>query len=214
MNGLELIDAERERQIKAEGYSLSHDAKYQKGELTLAAIAYERGAIEEIETGSVLKWAPDFWSWGPSWWKPAGGPIRMLMKAGALYLAAARRVLAFNGGDIGEKKANELVRDSFRCASKIDELQTRQFILHGHRPLPVPMALAVLELERKREAGPAAKTVFTTEDVRAILCEGCAAGLPDSYSPETGDYHHVNGQVVKCAAGDFRNKRLTWRGRR
>lgn len=38
--GLELVIAERERQIKEEGFDAEHDKQHQRGELTLAAACY------------------------------------------------------------------------------------------------------------------------------------------------------------------------------
>lgn len=87
MQGLELILAERKRQIEVEGYTPEHDDIYPIGELEKAGLAYEKSAAMERETGTPYLVAPGCWPWRASWWKPKGGILRQLAKAGALYAA-------------------------------------------------------------------------------------------------------------------------------
>lgn len=84
---LEMIAAERRRQIEIEGFTAEHDAKHSHGELSQAAAAYALYA-EGCEG-----WAST-WPWNFSWWKPTT-PLRDLTKAGALIAAEiARRLRA------------------------------------------------------------------------------------------------------------------------
>lgn len=95
MNGIELITAERDRQINVEGWTADHDSQHTKGELAFAAIAY----IEADETdslGNLYTAAYSFWPWSRNWWKPKDR-IRNLVKAGALIAAEIDRLLAVKG---------------------------------------------------------------------------------------------------------------------
>jgi hypothetical protein len=74
---------ERSRQVKSEGWSLSHDDAHEGGELALAAACYAAHHIYP----NIL----NIWSWSPEWWKPAE-PRRNLVKAGALILADIERI--------------------------------------------------------------------------------------------------------------------------
>ncbi len=89
MNGIEMIAAERKRQIESEGWTPEHDAQHANHELADAAAGY-----------AVYAWAGDSavnpprdWPWAREWWKPTS-PIRMLVKAGALIAAEIDRRLA------------------------------------------------------------------------------------------------------------------------
>lgn len=119
MNGRELIEEERKRQIEVEGWSLVDDDRYVKQELLHAGKAYEMAAAYEMANGVQLTAVPSRWPWHPEWWKPVGGPVRLLEKAGALYLAEADRC---------ERDGNRLGAmwnrgRASRCARVIDELQ-------------------------------------------------------------------------------------------
>lgn len=96
MTGVELIAAERQRQITIEGWTPEHDDEHDAGELSLAARAYASFASSQIRNPDhynlrgVL--APGGWPWDQSWWKPSPDPIRNLEKAGALIVAEIDRV--------------------------------------------------------------------------------------------------------------------------
>jgi hypothetical protein len=83
-SGLELILAERKRQVEGEGFNFAHDDKYTNGELTRAASCYEHAQNEN----SVKIYS---WPWNEKWWKPKDR-ISNLIRAGALYLAEAERL--------------------------------------------------------------------------------------------------------------------------
>ncbi|MBB3041181.1 hypothetical protein [Nocardioides soli] len=87
--GVDLIRAERERQIVDEGYTPDHDRAHSHSDLLDAALAY-------------IKVQPHLWPWHLSTFKPAHDEphddcddrcIRDLVKAGALIAAAIDRLL-------------------------------------------------------------------------------------------------------------------------
>jgi hypothetical protein len=85
-NGVELIYAERLRQMGEEGWTADHDAHHTAGEMGWAAAVYIRAADQP-------GWSPiggSTWPWDMKWYKPAS-PIRMLVKAGALIAAEIDR---------------------------------------------------------------------------------------------------------------------------
>jgi hypothetical protein len=88
MSGIELIAAERQRQINEEGWTLEHDATHRYGELAIAAACY---AVEG--TDASVEW-PDSdsgWPWAPKDWKPKD-EISNLVRAGALIAAEIDRL--------------------------------------------------------------------------------------------------------------------------
>lgn len=97
MNGVELIAAERRRQMAAEGWTANHDDAHDNGELGEAGVAYAAVAdaqikgVDEDELGCCEP--DDFgWPWEPSAWKPSADPVRNLVKAGALIAAEIDRL--------------------------------------------------------------------------------------------------------------------------
>lgn len=80
MTGVELIAAERERQVSQEGWTPEHDDEHKHGELRGAAACYALGRM-----------IPEIWPWSSEWWKP-GNRIRELAKAGALIAAEIDRL--------------------------------------------------------------------------------------------------------------------------
>lgn len=94
MTGVELIAAERERQVTAEGWSPEHDDQHRLAELSRAALSYTFLASKQIcnpDTRLSLN-GPVHWPWNYSWWKPKADPIRNLVKAGALIAAEIDRL--------------------------------------------------------------------------------------------------------------------------
>lgn len=80
------VQAERRRQITAEGWTPEHDDAHSHGEMALAAASY--AAYAHVELSGDL---PMFWPWGRTWWKPTT-PRRDLVKACALALAEIERL--------------------------------------------------------------------------------------------------------------------------
>ena len=79
---LDLIAAERVRQINTEGYSSAHDDGHVGGELALAATAY---------CCSAAGCSPDMWPWETEAFKPRG-KRRDLVRAAALIVAEIERL--------------------------------------------------------------------------------------------------------------------------
>lgn len=89
MTGIELIVAERKRQIKEEGWTAEHDEQHDDESLALAAIHY---AMPHQYYCPLL----DLWpySWDRTWDKAGDDRIRDLTKAGALIAAEIDRLSA------------------------------------------------------------------------------------------------------------------------
>jgi hypothetical protein len=89
-----LIAAERERQIKGEGWTLEHDDAHKYGELAAAASCYAHHANCQIRKfqPSYIKNRPSGWPWDAKWWKPSAFPVHNLVKAGALIVAELDRL--------------------------------------------------------------------------------------------------------------------------
>lgn len=98
MTGVELIAAERERQIAVEGWTPQHDDGHATGELAEAAASYTDLAAYQVSAPSSLvqfvrEYRPPLgWPWDAAWWKPSDEPIRNLAKAGALIAAEIDRL--------------------------------------------------------------------------------------------------------------------------
>lgn len=92
--GVELIKAERLRQISQEGWTPDHDDTHRKHELGLAALSYLNCAVSPDEEGDENGKARPCWDWpwAKKWWKPSDDPIRNLVKAGALIAAEIDRL--------------------------------------------------------------------------------------------------------------------------
>jgi len=90
MTGIELIAAERQRQIEVEGWTPEHDDKHDSGSLVAAAVTY---ALEATFDGPAVKgtWFKRFWCFEDHWFKPKG-KIRDLVRAGALIAAEIDRL--------------------------------------------------------------------------------------------------------------------------
>lgn len=86
MSGIELIAAERERQVSQEGWTAEHDDAHDRCELVEAAICYADSSMT-VDTSVPLRWPFD-----EEWWKPSPDPIRNLVKAAALIAAEIDRL--------------------------------------------------------------------------------------------------------------------------
>lgn len=93
--GVELIAAERRRQIDFEGYTAEHDAEH-PGQLAFAAENYAHHAALQARYSCSMsdEWHGTYWPWGEEAWKPAREPLGNLVKAGALAAAEIDRILA------------------------------------------------------------------------------------------------------------------------
>lgn len=105
--GIEIIAAERKRQIESEGWTPEHDNLLVNNELAKAAACYampkdEREKYQSLSVGPPKIWYPRWWpkSWDVRrWWKPTPEDrIRELAKAGALIAAEIDRINRLKNG--------------------------------------------------------------------------------------------------------------------
>lgn len=91
--GTELIAAERQRQIDAEGWTPEHDRDHVGDHLARAAVCYATPAdMRSYRSGFTV---PGFWPWEARFWKPTPDDrVRELVKAGALIAAEIDRLQA------------------------------------------------------------------------------------------------------------------------
>lgn len=87
--GVDLITAERTRQIQEEGWTDEHDDKYTNESLSIAAACY---ALPTFLRFSIMH----LWPWDRKWFKPSIDRIRELTKAGALIAAEIDRLKRLN----------------------------------------------------------------------------------------------------------------------
>ncbi|MGP5325966.1 hypothetical protein [Vreelandella titanicae] len=84
---------ERLRQINEEGFTAEHDDVYKDGQLVSAASAYGFAYVAMTDDHEVEDlYAPPFWPWDTSWWKPSPDPRRNIIKAMALLAAEYDRL--------------------------------------------------------------------------------------------------------------------------
>ena len=103
MSAIELIKAERERQVSAEGWTPEHDDAHDNDALANAGAHYaasesERylSAVRNVHGHRV----PIRWPWENDSWKPAPeNRIRELVKAGALIVAEIERLQRKGGAE-------------------------------------------------------------------------------------------------------------------
>lgn len=97
LSGVELIAAERRRQVDEEGWTTNHDDQHDQQQLAWAAACYAAPEAiyrrEDTEFGDpngaqVRWWHP--WPW--SWRKPTTDRLDALIKAGALIAAEIDRL--------------------------------------------------------------------------------------------------------------------------
>lgn len=112
MDGAGLIAEERNRQIEQEGFDAAHDSQHRSVDLKNAAMCY-------VLANGLAAPMPQEWRWGSEWWKPKSR-LRNLVRAGALYLAAAD--IADDGSPYGGLEAKILRREAGACAALIDML--------------------------------------------------------------------------------------------
>lgn len=97
MTAIELIAAERKRQIEEEGWTAEHDRQHVNGELALAAACYTMSESARNSSAFRLK---SIWPWETAAWKPSPEDrIHELVKAGALICAEIDRLRALGGGN-------------------------------------------------------------------------------------------------------------------
>lgn len=89
MNGVHIIERERNRQLLDEGFNCVRDDKYINEELALATVSYAMPPRKRS-----FDWQFIYWPWDEKWWKPTPKDrVRELAKAGALIAAEIDRLL-------------------------------------------------------------------------------------------------------------------------
>jgi hypothetical protein len=89
LSGVDLIAAERQRQIEQEGWTPAHDALHGSEDLAAAAACYAQPPVVRGQHGA----PPWLWPWSEADWKPTPNErIRELTKAGALIAAEIDRL--------------------------------------------------------------------------------------------------------------------------
>jgi len=95
-SGIEIIAAERERQITAEGRTPMHDDTHDCREMSIAAedylTVYNAGESDDDD----YRTPSPQWPWQAELWKPSTIPLRNLVKAGALIAAEIDRLIRQN----------------------------------------------------------------------------------------------------------------------
>jgi hypothetical protein len=92
-NAIELIAAERQRQITEEGWSVQGDDQHKANHLAKAAVCYAMpdDIRQAIIWNITLRYR--IWPWAERFWKPSpDNRIRELVKAGALIVAEIERL--------------------------------------------------------------------------------------------------------------------------
>lgn len=85
------VQAERRRQITAEGWTPEHDDEHSHGQIARAAACYALAGSSAPNDGTAALLVSLAWPWDQQWWKPTT-PRRDLVKACALALAEIERL--------------------------------------------------------------------------------------------------------------------------
>lgn len=90
--GIELITAERQRQIEKEGWTSEHDKQHFSDELATVASLYAMPERQRCYDNRISP-CPINFPWSSAWWKPSpDNRIKELIKAGALIAAEIDRI--------------------------------------------------------------------------------------------------------------------------
>lgn len=93
-SGVEMITAERQRQIDTEGWTPEHDAAHWDDDLAMAAVCYATPPSRRPVSVQQETMRPEGWPWDLRRWKPSPDRVRELVKAGALIAAEIDRLAA------------------------------------------------------------------------------------------------------------------------
>lgn len=85
------VQAERRRQVEAEGWTPEHDDAHSHGEMARAAACYALAGSSAPNDGTAALLVSLAWPWDQQWWKPTTAR-RDLVKACALALAEIERL--------------------------------------------------------------------------------------------------------------------------
>ena len=98
-SAVDLIVAERNRQISHHLWTSSHDDEHQAGEMADAAACYAlcKTKRDRVVWNTTLRQL--IWPWATMWWNPSPEDrVRELVKAGALIVAEIERLHRLAGG--------------------------------------------------------------------------------------------------------------------
>ncbi|MBA5184457.1 hypothetical protein OE424_34825, partial [Pseudomonas aeruginosa] len=85
------VQAERRRQIEAEGWTPEHDDEHSHGQMARAAACYALAGSSAPNDGTAALLVSLAWPWDEQWWKPTT-VRRDMVKACALALAEIERL--------------------------------------------------------------------------------------------------------------------------
>lgn len=85
------VQAERRRQVEAEGWTPEHDDAHSHGQMARAAACYALAGSSAPNDGTAALLVSLAWPWDEQWWKPTSAR-RDLVKACALGLAEIERL--------------------------------------------------------------------------------------------------------------------------
>ncbi|MDS9763906.1 hypothetical protein RMF19_26305 [Pseudomonas aeruginosa] len=85
------VQAERRRQIEAEGWTPEHDDEHSHGQMARAAACYALAGSSAPNDGTAALLVSLAWPWDEQWWKPSTAR-RDMVKACALALAEIERL--------------------------------------------------------------------------------------------------------------------------
>jgi len=107
--GVALIAAERKRQIEEEGWTHAGDNDHDDNDLAKAGACYAAGQsfVHFAMDDDSFKHDSIEWPWGLEWYKPEGGRVRELTKAGALIAAEIDRLNRNKQAGTGAKGGTE-----------------------------------------------------------------------------------------------------------
>ncbi|WP_254904652.1 hypothetical protein [Pseudomonas aeruginosa] len=98
------VQAERRRQVEAEGWTPEHDDEHSHGQMARAAACYALAGSSAPNDGTAALLVSLAWPWDEQWWKPTT-TRRDLVKACALGLAEIERLdrAAAPGKEVGHE---------------------------------------------------------------------------------------------------------------
>ncbi len=98
------VQAERRRQVEAEGWTPEHDDEHSHGQMARAAACYALAGSSAPNDGTAALLVSLAWPWDEQWWKPSTAR-RDMVKACALGLAEIERLDRVAGSQGGPSDA-------------------------------------------------------------------------------------------------------------
>lgn len=114
MNGVDLIAAERKRQIEEEGWTPEHDDEHGKSELAQAAACYAWPPMRPV-------FVKKAWPWDREWWKPTI-PVRGSVACGCRSAGECNHFASPTANAITDARIRDLAKAGALIAAEIDRL--------------------------------------------------------------------------------------------